>query len=68
MVKSDVKNIETVVEVTTVNLHSNLNKNFPPGEAKVKTEKIEKGNTKLKIKAHYARLKKRLRCRPSSIF
>jgi hypothetical protein len=68
MIKSDAPITETAINLPPVNLRNNLNTSLSTGEAKSENPLGEKVNDKLIGKTHFTRLKRRLRCRASSIF
>jgi hypothetical protein len=68
MIKSDAQISDTAINLPQVNLRDNLTASFSTVEAKTENPLNGKSNEKAVVKTHFARLKRRLRCRPTSIF
>ena len=68
MIKSGMQATETAINLSQVEIRTNLKQGFSPEEIKIENPVVQKVNERLTVKTHFARLKKRMRCRPSSIF
>ena len=68
MIKSDVQITETAMNLPPIQLRKNLNGNIPKGETKIENSMIVKASDKLNDDNHFARLKRRMRGRSTSIF
>ena len=68
MIKGDVKASEPSMNLPQMQLAKNLESNSSTEEARLKTVAVEINNDKLDVKIRFARLKRRMRTRSSSIF
>ena len=68
MIKGDVQISEPAMNLPPIQLRKNIETNLSTEETRINTTIVEKSTSKLELKNHFARLKRRMRGRSSSIF
>lgn len=67
MIKGDVQIPEPAMVLPPLPLRKDLDTNFSTEETRIETSIIEKSADKIEVELHFARLKRRMRSRSSSI-
>ena len=68
MIKGDAQISDPAMNLPPIRLRKNLETNFSGEERRAETPLVEKVNGRVDVKIHFARLKRRMRRRSSSIF